>query len=82
MRGVSAIGKKLALEKAFDDIRLGISNFPALLQDYPETTLQSLNLHQYEVSPMEPLHDLKGHLGNIIDEILLIASGNVLQQLR
>lgn len=82
MRGLSATGKKPALEKAFDDIRQGISNFPALLQDQPEATLHSLNLQHYKVSPTEPLHDLKGHLGNIIDEALLVASGNALQELK
>ena len=82
MRGMSTTGKKPALEKSFDDIRLGISNFPAPLQDQPEATLLSLNLHHYEVSPTEPLHDLKGHLGNIIDEALLIASANVLEELK
>lgn len=82
MRGLSAKGKKPALEKMFDDIRLGINNFPALLQNQPETTLSSLNLQHYEVSPTEPLHDLKGHLGNIIDEALLVASGTVLQELK
>ena len=27
-----------------------------------------MNLDYYEVCPTEPLHDLKGHLANIIDE--------------
>ena len=49
----------------FDDIRLGVNNFPALLQGNPEVSLQSLNLQYYEVSPTEPLHDLKGHLSNM-----------------
>ena len=82
MRGLSAKGKKPALEQSFDDIRQGISNFPALLQDRPEATLSSLNLQHYEVSPTEPLHDLKGHLGNIIEEALLVTSGSVLQELK
>ena len=68
MRGMPIKGrKKPILEQDFDDLRLGISNFPALLQESPEATLQSLNLQCYEVSPTEPLHDLKGH---IIDEAL------------
>ena len=78
MRGLPTKGKKPALEQSFDDIRLGISNFPALLQDQPEATLSSLNLQHYEVSPTEPLHDLR----NIIDEALLVTSGSVLQELK
>ena len=70
------------LERDFEDIRLGITNFPALLQDQPQATLQSLHLQQYEVSPTEPLHDLKGHLGNIIEETLHITTGDVLQELK
>ena len=36
-----------------------------------------MNLQKYEVSPTEPLHDLKGHLGNIIEETLAIATGEI-----
>lgn len=84
MRGLSVSNskKKAALEKDFEDIRLGITNFPALLKECPETTLGSLNLQYYEVSPTEPLHDLKGHLGNIIDETLLITTGDVFKSIK
>ena len=82
MRGKPVTKKKPALETDFDEIRLGISNFPALLQDYPQATLQSLNLHHYEVSPTEPLHDLKGHLSNIIEETLIITTGDVLKEMK
>lgn len=82
MRGVPIAGKKSTLEKDFEEIRIGISNFPALLQDQPEATLESLNLQHYEVSPTEPLHDLKGHLSNIIDETLQTATGQVLLEVK
>ena len=83
MRGISVEGKKKpALAKEFDDIKLGANNFPALLQNNPKVTLSSLNLQQYEVSPTEPLHDLKGHLGNIIDETLVITTGDALQEIK
>ena len=83
MRGVPVKGKKKPiLEQDFDDLKLGISNFPALLLDSPETTLQSLNLQQYEISPTEPLHDLKGHLSNIIDEALHISTGDCLEAIK
>lgn len=83
IRGLSTEGKKKpVLEKEFEDIRLGITNFPALLQNSPEASLHSLNLPHYEVSPTEPLHDLKGHFSNIIEESLLIASGKVLDEIK
>ena len=83
LRDLPVAGKKKpALEKDYDDIRLGINNFPALLQGNPEATLESLNIHHYEVSPTEPLHDLKGHLGNIVDETLNIATGEILQEIK
>ena len=83
MRGVSITGKrKPALERDFEEIRLGITNFPALLQDRPKATLQSLNLQDYEISPTEPLHDLKGHLGNIIEETLHSTTGDVLCEVK
>lgn len=82
MRGLSVSGKKPDLEKAFEEICLGNNNFPALLQNKPEVSLQSLNLDCYEIAPTEPLHDLKGHFGNIIDEVLVITSGNVLLELK
>lgn len=83
MRGLSITGKKKPdLERDFENIRLGITNFPALLQDQPQASLQSLNLQQYEVSPTEPLHDLKGHLSNIIDETIHLTTGDVLQEIK
>ena len=82
LRGASITGKKKpALEKDFDELRAGITNFPALLQQNPNVTLQSLNLDHYEISPSEPLHDLKGHLGNI-KEALVVATGDVVEELK
>lgn len=73
MRGIDTKGKKKpALEAEFNEIWLGISNFPALLQQNQEMSLKSMNLDNYEVSPTERLHDLKGHLNSIIDEALEI----------
>ena len=47
---------------------MGISNVPALLQTHPQSSLKSLGLGKYEISPTEPLHDLKGHIANIFAE--------------
>ena len=34
-------------------------------------------MNHYEISPTEPLHDLKGHFANIIDETLEIGNRDV-----
>ena len=68
-RGYNTRGKKkVQLEREFDELRKGVSNVPAILQQTPKATLESLNLDKYEVFATEPLHDLKGHARNIIEE--------------
>ena len=57
------------------------SHVPALLHDTPETSLESLYLQNYEISPTEPLHDIKGHLSNVTDELLAQTTGNVKKKL-
>lgn len=42
---------------------------PALLLTDPSRSLSSLNLDRYEVVASEPLHDLKGHIINLITEL-------------
>ena len=51
----------------------GITNVPALWRDVPDKSLAEFGLHFYEIS--EPLHDLKGHLSNIIDENKVLVTG-------
>lgn len=81
-RGCNTRGKKKTqLEKEFD-LRKGISNIPALLQQTPQATFQSLNLGNYEVFPTEPLHDLKCHIRNIIEESTKKADGETKQVLK
>ena len=77
-RGLFTTGKKKPqLEKELDELRRGITNVPALLQGVPEMPLTELCLENYEVSPVEPLHDLKGHLSNIIEELRVTLTGEV-----
>ena len=40
-----------------------------MLLENPMQSLASLNLEHYEVLPCEPLHDLKGHIENILHEL-------------
>ena len=60
------------LQRDFEKIRAGISTFPALLLPQPESTLTELNLSMYEVAAVEALHDIKGHMSHIIEEILCL----------
>ena len=64
-------------KETFDELRRGIVNVPALLQGAPETPLVDLCLDKYEISPVEPLDDLKGHLSNLIDELRVALTGKV-----
>lgn len=60
---------KADLERELTMLRKGIQRFPALLQVFPEKPLKDVHLDQYEISPCEPLHDIKGHMTNIFEEI-------------
>ena len=85
LRGMATANKKKPqLEKQFDELRRGILNVPALIQDIPETPLCEIRLEYYEVSPVEPLHDIKGHLSNLIDElrISLNSLGSIIKLFR
>lgn len=78
MRGMETKGKrKQELEADFDEFRRGITNVPALLQGAADKSLAEFNLNKYEISLIEPLHDIKGHLSNIIDEIKVLVTGPV-----
>ena len=68
-RGMDIKGKKRPeLDKDFEEIKMGIVSVPALLQSRPSEPLELLHLECYEVSPVEPLHDIKGHFSNVIEE--------------
>jgi len=54
---------------------------PALLHNIPDTPLEALHLQHYEVSPTEPVHDIKGHFTNLIDELQAVVTGNVKEKL-
>ena len=36
----------------------------------------------YEIAPTEPLHDIKGHISDLIEELLKVASGKLLEKLQ
>ena len=57
------------LQKLLDQVLKGVLRVPALLLENPTEELSSLNLGRYEIVASEPLHDIKGHLINLITEI-------------
>ena len=59
--------KKHQLEREFEELRRGSSNVPVLLQGVADTPLQ------------DPLHDIKGHLSNLIEELRATLTGDVKQ---
>ena len=42
---------------------------PSLLLQNPTQALQEINLKNYTIMDCEPLHDLKGHLSNLFEEL-------------
>ena len=57
------------LQLKLDGILRGVTQVSALLLTDPTQPLSSLCLDHYEVVASEPLHDLKGHIVNIITEL-------------
>ena len=47
----------------------GVQRVPSLLLLNPSETLSELNLDCYTILDCEPLHDMKGHIQNIFEEI-------------
>ena len=69
-RGIHTQGMlKPQLLSTLTDILQGAQRVPTLLTLHPTQSLSSLNLSKYEVLDCEPLHDLKGHLYNLLPEI-------------
>ena len=47
----------------------GIQRVPALSFPEQDSSMKQLNLEQYEVVPVEPLHDLKEHINTVFKEL-------------
>ena len=73
--------RKQDLLQQFNELRQGLNDVPALLQPTPMAQLEDLNLECYEISPIEPLHDTKGHITNITDEAMAIANEETREKL-
>ena len=57
------------LQQSLNEILRGVVRVPALLLADPTHQLASLNLEKYEIVAGEPLHDIKGHVANLITEL-------------
>ena len=47
----------------------GVSRVPALCYLEPDKSLAETPLKEYEVLPHEPMHDVAGHINNLLDEM-------------
>lgn len=47
----------------------GLARSPAMCFGKLKDSNKDYNLQSYEISPVEPLHDLKGHIKNVWDVI-------------
>ena len=80
-RGVETQGMlKPQLMSLLTDILQGVQRVPTLLTLCPTQSLTSLNIQKYEVIDCEPLHDLKGHLYNLLPEIPHLLDSPVSQE--
>ena len=68
-------GIKFSMKQKKEDIQCiftqelhGIQRVPALLFDNPTKTLEDIQLYQYEVSTIEPMHDVDNHIKNVYEE--------------
>ncbi len=69
-RGCDVSGTtKKALATSLKNNLKGVQRVPSLLLTNPTESLESLNIENYHILDCEPLHDLKGHLHNIIGEL-------------
>ena len=57
------------LQIKLNEILRGVARVPALLLTNLTQQLASLNLGKYEIVASEPLHDIKGHVINLINEM-------------
>ena len=60
---------KPVLHEMLEQLLRGVASVPALLLTNPTQSLSSLNIDRYEVVASEPLHNLKGHIINLLTEL-------------
>ena len=60
---------KKELQQKLTSIIKGVQQVPTLLLLNPTQNLDKLLLGTYTILDIEPLHDIKGHLGNLLKEL-------------
>lgn len=58
----------------------GLARAPAICFGNSKDTLEDTPLSFYEISPVEPLHDLKGHIKNSLEILPHYLSSEVKEQ--
>ena len=77
-RGATSVNKKKPeLQLELRQLLEGVQRVPSLLLLNPTQDLQQTTLSKYEILSSEPLHDLKGHFSNLLNEIPSLLEGNV-----
>ena len=68
---------KKELQQTLHKALHGVQRVPSLLIHDPMQDLSKLHLEQYQVLDCEPLHDLKGHISNLLTELPSILEPNI-----
>ena len=69
--------RKDELSSSLEDTLRGVQRVPTILLLNPTQPLSRLNLQDYCVLDSEPLHDLKGHFGNLLKKLSSLLEGNI-----
>ena len=68
---------KAQLIAKLKNILEGVQRVPSLLLSCPTSELKQFNLTKYSILPCEPLHDLKGHLNNLLPNVPTLLTGEL-----
>ena len=68
------------LEKQLQRTLKGVQRVPSLLLLQPNQPISQLNLQDYTILDCEPLHDVKGHILNIFEELPSILPINLKEE--
>ena len=61
--------KKDDLDQELKDLLKGTQRMPSLLVQNPDSALSDLCLEHYESSTVECMHDVSGHIDQIMEEL-------------
>lgn len=77
MRNIYHTSKtKKEVEAVLTDTLKGVQRVPSILITNPTKSPSDLHLQHYTVLGSEPLHDLKGHLSNVVTELPFVLKGD------